>query len=129
MRDRESERQSKPTARVSRPLNKLRPERGQQLKGASRVAFRAQQSQDISMALSFAAMPVTAFHGVASTTKMGVQMKAPTELVTLAKELNPVVGYWNPLGLGEMRFTDGDAVDGPVKTQAAAVGFLRHVSF
>jgi len=44
--------------------------------------------------------------------------EAPESLRTLAKELNPVVGYWNPLGLGEWSFWDAD--------QEATVGFLRH---
>ena len=37
------------------------------------------------MALSFAVVPSTAFHGVASVAGMNAQMKAPAELVTLAK--------------------------------------------
>jgi len=42
----------------------------------------------------------------------------PATLTTLAKELNPVIGYWDPLGLGTADFWS--------KGNDATVGFLRH---
>jgi hypothetical protein len=43
-------------------------------------------------------------------------------LKVLAEELNPVVGFWDPLGLSEA----GNAEDGGFLSQEAAIGFLRH---
>jgi len=45
-------------------------------------------------------------------------METKADLVTLAKELNPVVGFWDPLGLADGEFW-GDSNE-------ATIGFLRH---
>jgi len=49
-------------------------------------------------------------------------METLEDLKTLAPKLNPVIGYWNPLGLGEeiegAEFTIGSSED--------AIGFIRH---
>jgi hypothetical protein len=44
--------------------------------------------------------------------------KAKEELMQFAKELNPYVGYWDPLNLAEANFWD--------QGQEATIGFLRH---
>ena len=51
-------------------------------------------------------------------------MESVEDLKVLAKKLNPIVGYWNPLGLGEGAFIDqpgGFWGQG----QEATIGFLR----
>ena len=51
-------------------------------------------------------------------------METVEDLKTLSKKLNPILGYWNPLGLGEGGFWDqpgGFWGQG----QAATIGFLR----
>jgi len=47
-------------------------------------------------------------------------METLSDLETLAPKLNPVVGYWNPLGLGE------DTMGGSGYDAEAVVGYLRH---
>jgi hypothetical protein len=49
---------------------------------------------------------------------VGGQSAAKQELVTLAKDLNPVVGYWDPLGLSDANFWN--------QGNEATIGFLRH---
>ena len=51
-------------------------------------------------------------------------METVEDLKTLSKKLNPILGYWNPLGLGEGGFWDqpgGFWGQG----QEATIGFLR----
>jgi len=49
-------------------------------------------------------------------------METVSDLKTLAEDLNPVVGFWDPLGLSEM----GNSDQGGVLDETAAIGFLRH---
>merc|ERR1719198_843785 len=73
------------------------------------------------MALSLLNAPLS-FGGVARApvaSRATVQMQqASKELTDLAKELNPVLGYYDPLGLGYSSFWE--------KGQDATVGWLRH---
>jgi len=58
---------------------------------------------------------------VPATMQDGADMQdvpAMQDLKKLAKDLNPVVGYWDPLGLSEKNFWD--------QSQASTIGFLRH---
>jgi len=62
--------------------------------------------------------PVTAPVRSASAARASVQMETISDLKTLASELNPVVGYWDPLKLSEAEFWDN--------TNEETIGFLRH---
>jgi len=46
-----------------------------------------------------------------------VRMETPADLEVLAKKLNPVVGFWDPLGLATLEIDDSNE---------AGIGFLRH---
>jgi len=74
------------------------------------------------MALALSGVAVSAFSGAAAPlTQMraaSVSMAASDDLKSLSKELNPVLGYYDPLNLAELNFWgQGDE---------ATVGFLRH---
>merc|ERR1740138_1946889 len=62
--------------------------------------------------------PVTAPVRSASAARASVQMETISDLKTLASELNPVVGYWDPLKLSEAEFWDN--------TNEETIGWLRH---
>jgi len=71
--------------------------------------------------------PVSAFQGLESSRLLSkasrsasatMAKEAPESLKKMAKELNPAVGYWDPLGLGKAEFWD--------QSNEATVGFLRH---
>jgi len=56
-----------------------------------------------SVALSFApAAPALA----GARSSVSAKMESVEDLKVLAKKLNPILGYWNPLGLGEGAFID-----------------------
>merc|ERR1719159_1124183 len=71
------------------------------------------------MALSLAVASVPSFHAPAAVVggRASVSMMDKAGLETLAKELNPVVGYWDPLNLASGEFW-GDS-------EEATIGFLR----
>jgi hypothetical protein len=46
------------------------------------------------------------------------RVETPSDLETLSKGLNPVVGFWDPLNLAEGEFWD--------QSNEATIGFLRH---
>jgi len=76
------------------------------------------------MALSLASA-VSAFAPVAPPTRAAVRAGAPVmesvaDLEELAPKLNPIVGYWNPLGFGE------DTMGGSGYSPEGVIGFLRH---
>jgi hypothetical protein len=48
--------------------------------------------------LSYAPTPL---HAVSTVSRASVSMETVADLKQLAKDLNPAVGYWNPLGIGE----------------------------
>jgi len=54
---------------------------------------------------------------VQSTRASAVTMETKADLVTLANELNPVVGYWDPLKLGDGEFWG--------QSNEATIGFIR----
>jgi len=58
--------------------------------------------------------PQTSAHRVAR----GPVMETMADVENLAKQLNPVVGYWDPLNLAGGEFWD--------QSQEATIGFLRH---
>ena len=47
-----------------------------------------------------------------------IVMETPSDLKALAKDQNPIVGYYDPLNLAEAEFWD--------QSNSATVGFLRH---
>ena len=57
-----------------------------------------------------------------------MQQDGPAELVALSNKLNPQVGYWNPLNLGDVepKMVTIPTFDKPFNTRDAAIGFLRH---
>ena len=68
-----------------------------------------------------AALPsaAAAFAGAAvAPAAPNVRMSAMEDLKALAKEANPVVGYWDPLNLAQLNFWG--------KGEEATIGFLRH---
>jgi len=69
-----------------------------------------------SATLSYAPAAAPVARATRATVSMGVP--APPALESLAKELNPVLGYWDPLGLGTADFWS--------KGNDATVGWLRH---
>jgi len=56
---------------------------------------------------------------IASRVSASPVMETVDDLKTLAGKLNPVVGYWNPLSLGESSIGSAYSLD-------AAIGYLRH---
>jgi len=69
-------------------------------------------------ALGFA--PVTPFRAPA---RANVRMESQADLEVLAKELNPVVGFWDPLGMTDSN--DGNSFMGQYGVEGA-IAFLRH---
>ena len=73
------------------------------------------------LAASAAAFTPSSFNGAAVTqrvaTKASMSMETTEDLSVLAKKLNPVLGYFDPLGLSEANFWD--------KSQEETIGFLR----
>mmetsp|Transcript_123426 Transcript_123426/g.230815 ORF Transcript_123426/g.230815 Transcript_123426/m.230815 type:complete len:303 (-) Transcript_123426:159-1067(-) len=59
---------------------------------------------------------------VQEATRASAKMETQAELETLAKNLNPVVGYWDPLDLASGKWTFGWGGLTPEET----IGFLRH---
>jgi hypothetical protein len=57
----------------------------------------------MSAAVALCYSGASAFHGTVSapTRQRSVVMETKAEMVELAKQLNPVVGYWDPLGLSD----------------------------
>ena len=56
----------------------------------------------MSAAVALCYSGATAFHGVVRAPHRGsVVMETKAEMVELAKQLNPVVGYWDPLKLAD----------------------------
>merc|ERR1712106_1079485 len=56
--------------------------------------------------------------GRAPTPAMDVRMETIADLESLAKKLNPAVGYWDPIGLSKAEFWDN--------TNEETIGWLRH---
>jgi len=70
-----------------------------------------------SLSLSFAPAPLST--RAVSAQKQGPQMGfGKAELEALAKEQNPVIGYWDPIGLADLPLWRQD--------QEAVIGWLRH---
>jgi len=70
----------------------------------------------VGAAAAFAPATVPAHAGVQRTA--GVKMETLDELKSLAVQLNPAVGYWDPLKLAEQEFWDN--------TNEETIGWLRH---
>lgn len=73
------------------------------------------------LAGSAAAFSPSAFNGASVTTrvatKSSMSMETSAELATLAKKCNPVLGFFDPLGLAQKKFWD--------TTDEETIGFLR----
>jgi len=62
----------------------------------------------------------------ATQSAASVKMETLSDLKTLATKLNPVVGYWNPLGLGEDHLSLGVGYGfWDIQEQEPVIGFLR----
>merc|ERR1712238_521430 len=63
-------------------------------------------SLEMSAAVALCYSGATAFHGTVSAPnrQRSVVMETKAEMVELAKQLNPVVGYWDPLKLADRNF-------------------------
>merc|ERR1719453_1936811 len=63
--------------------------------------------------------PVTAVQPTTAVRAAAPQMGfGKAELIELAKEQNPVIGYYDPLGLADLNMWD--------QGEEATIGFLRH---
>jgi hypothetical protein len=84
--------------------------------------FRMQARQIVDKMNAHGTMPdflKPEFYGrIASSRGGDVRMETLSDLKDKAKALNPVVGYWDPLNLGELEFWD--------QSNEATIGFLRH---
>jgi len=70
------------------------------------------------MALALASVPGMAFAPAPVVQRASVVMESAADVEALAKKLNPVVGYWDPMNLVEYdQFSVG---------QEGSIGFLRH---
>ena len=63
--------------------------------------------------------------------RASVVMESKASLEALAKELNPSIGYWDPIGLANLGGNDGspasgEAVGADSIGQARFIGYLRH---
>ena len=69
-------------------------------------AQRSQMSAAVALCYSGAA----GFHGVVSAParQRSVVMETKAEMIELAKKLNPVVGYWDPLKLADAKLWGQD---------------------
>jgi len=68
-------------------------------------------------AIALLASNASAFSPTAQSGKVSALSSARADLETTAKELNPLVGYWDPMGLADVTFWDFD--------NEATVGYLR----
>ena len=50
-----------------------------------------------------------------------VRMETVSDLEALAKECNPIVGFWDPIGLANMGTSERAAF-----SESASIGWLRH---
>jgi len=71
-----------------------------------------------SASLSYAPTAVPTLSGTSRASR--VSMETIDDLKAMGPKLNPVVGYWNPLGLGE------DTMTGTGYSPEGVIGFLRH---
>merc|ERR1711959_580731 len=62
--------------------------------------------------------PIIAALAVGGQSDIVPRLETPADLETLAKGLNPAVGFWDPLNLAEGEFWD--------QSNEATIGFLRH---
>jgi hypothetical protein len=65
-----------------------------------------------------AVAPSTEWRGTGDITFTERDLLAQNDLTVLAKELNPAVGFWDPLKLSELEFWE--------QSNEATIGFLRH---